>query len=65
MMSKKNPETEENKKSVPTFTKEQIINTKRFAHRKDLLGAMLVDGRMYSLEEVDKLLEKFMNGGKR
>ena len=43
------------------FTKAQLLQSKRYAHRVDLLGALLED-REYTLEEVDALLNQFMKG---
>lgn len=45
------------------FTKEQILKTKRFAHRRDLLGVLLADGESYSFEDCEALLDSFMMEG--
>ena len=37
-----------------TYTKEQIIGSKKYAGRVDLLSALLEPGKSYTLEEVDK-----------
>ena len=37
-----------------TYTKEQIIGSKKYAGRADLLSALLEPGKSYTLEEVDK-----------
>ncbi len=44
------------------FTKEQILASKKYSNRRDVLGAILTDGKTYTLEQVDSLLEKFMKG---
>lgn len=44
------------------FTKEQILASKKYSNRRDALGAVLVDSKTYTLEQVDSLLEKFMKG---
>ena len=44
------------------FTKEQILASKRYANRRDVLATILVDGKQYTLGKVDSLLEKFMKG---
>ena len=44
------------------FTKEQILASKKYSNRRDVLGAILVDTKTYTLEQVDSLLEKFMKG---
>lgn len=44
------------------FTKAQILASKKYANRQDILNALLVDDKTYSLTEVDALIEKFMKG---
>lgn len=44
------------------FTKKQILASKKYANRRDALGAILLDNGSYSQEQVDSLLEKFMKG---
>lgn len=45
-----------------TFTKEKILSAKRYRNRVDLLGVILKDGKDYTFDEVDSLLENFMKG---
>lgn len=52
----------ENIEQIPVFTKEQILWSKKYANRRDVLGAILEDGKQYTLTEVDTLLDKFMKG---
>lgn len=49
-------------KQESMFTKEQILASKRYANRRDVLATILVDGKQYTLGKVDSLLEKFMKG---
>ena len=44
-----------------TFPKGKLLTMDRYKHRADLLGALLPEGE-YTLEEVDKKIEKFMKG---
>jgi hypothetical protein len=44
------------------FTKEQILASKKYSNRRDILGAILSSDKTYTLEQVDSLLEKFMKG---
>ena len=44
------------------FSKEQLIRSDRFAKRRDLLGALLKDGKLYSIEEVETAIEHYMKG---
>lgn len=45
-----------------TYTKEQLMASNRYANRRDLISALLEDGKTYTLKEVDALMEKFMKG---
>ncbi|EQF23461.1 hypothetical protein I4O96_13095 [Clostridioides difficile] len=44
------------------FTKEQIVNSKKYISRKDLLNAILKENELYSFSEVDDRINKFMKG---
>lgn len=44
------------------YSKEQLIRSERYMKRRDLVGALLKDGKAYSLEEVDALLDNYMKG---
>ena len=44
------------------YTKEQIVSAKKYFHRKDLLNVLLDDSKLYTLKDVDALIEKFMKG---
>lgn len=45
-----------------TYKKEQLVASKRYANRRDLIRALLEDGKAYTLNEVDGLIEKYMKG---
>jgi hypothetical protein len=45
-----------------TFSKEQILSSVAYSHRKDILGALIADDEYISLEEVQNRLDKFMKG---
>lgn len=45
---------------APTFDPETIITSDRFSRYADMLGAVLED-REYSVEEVEKLLDKTLS----
>ena len=49
-------------KAEHKFSKEQILTSKRFRHRRDMLAAILSDGEQYTLADVDELIEKYMKG---
>ena len=42
------------------YTKEQILSSSRYRARRDVLGALLEDGRGYTLEETDSMVKEFM-----
>ena len=44
------------------FTREQLLKAKVFRDRRDALGAVLEDGKTYTIQEADKLLDRFMKG---
>lgn len=43
------------------YTKNNILNSKKYQNRKDLLNVLLED-KEYSFKEVDVLIDKFMKG---
>jgi hypothetical protein len=47
---------------VSAFSKEQIISSKRYKDNRDIVKVLLNDNEMYSFEEVDSLINKFMKG---
>ncbi|EGT2197671.1 TPA: hypothetical protein KSK03_003880 [Clostridioides difficile] len=44
------------------FTKEQIVNSKKYVNRKDLLNAILKENELYSFSEVEDRINSFMKG---
>ncbi|MGN6710722.1 hypothetical protein [Anaerocolumna jejuensis] len=48
--------------SIATFTKQQLVSSKKYAEKKDLLNALLVDDRSYSMAEVEEILDGFLKG---
>ncbi|MER0283820.1 hypothetical protein ABRY17_07950 [Clostridioides difficile] len=44
------------------FTKEQIVNSKKYVNRKDLLNAILKEDELYSFLEVEDRINSFMKG---
>ncbi|KAB1436592.1 hypothetical protein [Candidatus Galacturonibacter soehngenii] len=49
-------------KTSNTFTKEQILNAKKYIHLKDLVNVLLFDSKTYTFVEVDKLIQDFKKG---
>lgn len=54
--------TQTTEANAAAFTKAQLVASQRYIHRRDLIGALLEDGKTYTLNEVDALIEKFMKG---
>lgn len=44
------------------FTKTQLLNSKKYAGKRDLISALLADDKTYTTEEVDALIEKYLKG---
>lgn len=44
------------------YGKEQILGSSRYRGKRDLINALLKEGKEYSLEEVDGLLEVYLKG---
>lgn len=56
-------EKKEQKKEL-LFTKKQIISSQRFSDYQDFLNGNLDDNKMYSIQAVNDLLDKFFKKGK-
>ncbi len=48
------------KSTENVYTKEQIMKSKKYKNRVDLLGAILSDSKQYTLQEVESEIDKFM-----
>lgn len=44
------------------FSKEQLIASKRFRERRDILEALLKTGELYTVEAVEEKIENYMKG---
>jgi len=53
---------EKKNKEAPAFTKGQLLASKKYANRRDILNALLADGKTYTTAQVDALIEKYMKG---
>lgn len=61
MTTKKKEETQETK-AEGRFTKSQILSSKKYNDKRDLVNVLLKDERQYSFSEVDTLIDNFMKG---
>lgn len=43
------------------YSKEQIITSKKYSNRKDILNVLLKDDEEYSFSRIDEIIEEFMN----
>lgn len=44
------------------FSKEQLSTSKRFQERRDILEALLDDGKLYTVKAVEEKIENYMKG---
>lgn len=56
-------EIKEVKKEI-VFTKNTILNSKKYAKRRDLLSVLLKDNQTYTTSQIEKLMTDFMKKGK-
>lgn len=54
----------EKKTAVAKFTKQQLLQSKKYAHRQDAVTVLLLDDKAYSIAEVERILKDFYEGGK-
>ena len=48
------------KPEQPTFSKQAIVESRLFTGYRDLLNGMLADDKRYTLQQVSRILEKFL-----
>lgn len=48
------------KQETVTFSKDQLVASDKFASSKDLLSALLAEGKTYSITEVEKIISDHM-----
>lgn len=56
-MAENELQTETNKQ---TFSKSQIVKSKRYYKNRDLLSAILDESESYSLKDIDSKIENFL-----
>ena len=65
MAAKKKQETHSEanvQKAKQQFSKEQSAASERYRDHRDLVDALLEDGKKYTFETVDSLIEKYEKG---
>lgn len=63
MAGEQSTDTPEVTMSATVFTKRQLMESRKYASRRDLLSALLSYDKPYSTAEADELINKFMKGG--
>jgi arginine repressor len=53
---------EETEQSEPTFRKEQLLTSEKYANRRDLVDALLEYGKKYTMKDVDRLIDDYGKG---
>ena len=63
-MSKKITKVEESEpeKVASSFSKEQLLSSKRFQDRRDILNAVLKADKQYTVEAVEQEILNYMKG---
>ena len=46
----------------PTFSKESLVNSKRFRNERDLVSALLKEDVKYTVSEVEGMITNYMKG---
>ena len=49
-------------KVAATYSKEQLAASQKYAKQRDLISVLLIDGKSYTFDEVDALIENYMKG---
>ena len=60
MSSKKKPAVEA--ATEPKFTKESLMNSRRFHNDRDIVSALLKDNVEYTIPEVEDMITNYMKG---
>lgn len=50
------------KTAEPKFTKDSLLNSKRFRNERDLISALLEDGVEYAIPEVEEMITNYKKG---
>lgn len=53
---------EDTRKGENRFSKEQMCSSVRFRERKDIVNALLKEGELYTIRDVEEKIEKYMKG---
>lgn len=45
----------------PVFLKQDLVKSKRYFDKRDILNALLEDGKTYTLAQVDDIIKTFLS----
>ena len=62
MATRKKAATGDEHTPTVVFPKERVLTFKRYADRRDLLSVLLEDGKEYTFDQIDGLINDFMKG---
>lgn len=48
--------------AAAAYSKEQLAASRKYANQRDLISVLLEDGKSYTFDEVDALIEKYKKG---
>lgn len=60
--AKKQKNSTAEKTAEPKFSREQIVASEKYCNHRDLVEALLDEGKKYTYEAVDKLIENYKKG---
>lgn len=60
-MATKKTTVAEEKPSETKYTKAALVGSKRFEARRDLLNAILEDGKKYTISEAENKINNYLN----
>ena len=49
-------------KEEAVFSKEALINSKKYFSKRDLLSAVLEEGKFYTIKEAEERIKKYLKG---
>lgn len=61
-MAEQKPTVKTTKTAEPTFSKQQLVKSRRYAMHRDVISALLNDEERYTFAEVDKKINVFLKG---
>lgn len=62
MAAEKKTENKAEGRTENAYTKDQILLSEKYAKRRDLVNALLEDGKEYTIAEVEARMDKFLKG---